>query len=402
MKKYSLLSGIIVLLFLFYSLTALAEKKDTELSTSQSQVESSKSVTENVTPTPSMQPIPSFPSTISPNSMAAKEPSATPMPSIKSQYAKASSNSVNALAATGVPTITGVKTNQNTISWNVSYITSGVYGNRLEMYNSKLGWVDISKTYYTTNGSYSVSNLDFGTYMGRLTYLSNGSWVTVDQWIELADTPKIERVKSTNNSITWKVIYPASGVYGDRLEMYSTVGGWVDISKTYYTVNGEYTSTNLTPNVYYMGRLTYLSSLEGKWYTVDLQVLTNQLSQPVNLTFAKTNNSVKLNWSEPLDTRGQLLKYKIYNNNVLIGTTDHLNYTYDVVKSGTYIFSVSAFDSTGESLKSNSVTMQQNNNSLKYVYKNGRLDYIVLSSTTKLVFQYDQNGNLLKKVIMPL
>lgn len=394
MKKYPMLLGCIALIFLFYSVTALAERKNNEIVLTPSQTIK--------TPQPTLSPDTTFSSKI--NTINTSMPIATPKPNIYNLSRKIVSSNVNneSLSLTGSPSIIGRISEQNTIIWKVYYENSGIYGNRLEMYNSKMGWIDVSDTYYTANGSYSIANLDGGDYLGRLTYLVNGSWVTVDHWIEILDTPKIERIYSNDNSITWRVKYPKSGNYGNRLELYSESSGWSDISNTYYTDNGYYTSNNLMPNESYKGRLTYYNSSIGTWITLDLIIRTNWLSSPVNLTLENSSNTVKLHWNKPLDTRGKSINYKIYNGETQIGTTDKTNFSYDIVNIGTYMFSVSAFDSIGESSKSNIVRMQQTNLKLNYHYNNGLLDYIVLSSNTKLVFQYDNNGNLLRKIIMPL
>lgn len=150
------------------------------------------------------------------------QPSATPRPSTIEPSNSNSSKSkipesesyMNLLA---IPSITATVANYNTIVFTVTYNTSGIYGNRLEMWNSVMGWVDVSNTYYTVNGTYSVTNLAPGSYMGRLTYLNNNMWVTVDQWVQIVppqsstsyqyQSGKVNTIISNKNNTYTKINY---------------------------------------------------------------------------------------------------------------------------------------------------------------------------------------------------
>lgn len=150
------------------------------------------------------------------------QPETTPKPStIERSSTNLSKSNIpvieNQFNLLSTPSITATVTNYNSIAFTVTYNTSGIYGNRLEMWNSVMGWVDITNTFYTINGTYSVTNLAPGSYMGRLTYLNNSTWVTVDQWVQIVapqlstsyqyQKSKLNTVISNKNNTYTKINY---------------------------------------------------------------------------------------------------------------------------------------------------------------------------------------------------
>jgi hypothetical protein len=105
-------------------------------------------------------------------------------------------------AAALTNSITAKNISSHSITWEAMYLNPGAFGNRLEMWSSDGGWVDISGTYYTTNGSYLVKNLQPGKrYMCRLTYIVNGAWLTTDIWVK---TPLLSTTADINKLNTYQ------------------------------------------------------------------------------------------------------------------------------------------------------------------------------------------------------
>ncbi|MFC3798114.1 fibronectin type III domain-containing protein [Cohnella sp. GCM10012308] len=289
---------------------------------------------------------------------------ATPKPLIKS--GQTNSNKTTSSLAASTPSITGVAVNSTQINWTVVYPTSGIYGNRLELYKSGTGWSNITPDYYTANGTYSSTNLTPGHYMGRLTYLNGSTWVTLDNWVALSvPEPSIIKIKSTNNSITWKAVYEVSGQWGNKLEYWNSTSGWQNISNSNNTLNGEYTSANLLPNQTYMGRLTYYHSVTASYVTKDIYITTNKLSSPLNVSVVKSGiTTAKVSWAEPEDTRGLPLTYSIYDGTTLLGTTTDKTFEYTATPFQTYTISIKASDSSGASAGSTPVIVNLTSNQL--------------------------------------
>lgn len=118
-------------------------------------------------------------------------PAPTPTPSLGNNIrAVSSSANVQSELQSNIlnPVIDVVQTSTSSLKWKVAYPDQNAWGNRLELWNSVIGWKNVTPDYYTKNGEYKSNDLSAGTYMGRLTYISNGKWVVVDKYIELKST----------------------------------------------------------------------------------------------------------------------------------------------------------------------------------------------------------------------
>lgn len=230
---------LLIILFISTGLNASAAASDVSIGLKQGELVSASvdgksipSFDETLMPSPTPKPA-QIPTENRNNSI----PSKTPFPS-----------KISSLGAT--PSIMASIVNYNTVSFQVNYIQSGIYGNRLEMWNSVMGWVDVSKTFYTTNGTYSVTNLAAGSYMGRLTYLNNGVWVTIDQWIQL---PVYNAVKSYSYSSTsLQKTYISNPAGNSKIEyVYDKNGNLVSRKKVAINENWDHPSkVNVTDSSY--------------------------------------------------------------------------------------------------------------------------------------------------------
>jgi|GEM_PF-3653018 len=118
-------------------------------------------------------------------------PEPTPIPNLeKSNRSITSNESVQPVIQSSIldPVLNVVQTSNNSLKWRAVYPDQNAWGNRLELWNSVIGWKNITPDYYTKNGEYKSIDLPSGTYVGRLTYISSGSWVVVDKYIELKST----------------------------------------------------------------------------------------------------------------------------------------------------------------------------------------------------------------------
>jgi len=156
------------------------------------------------------------------------------------------------------PSILLSNVTRNSMKASVIYPNSTAWGNRLELQNLYNGvWQDITNTYNTTNGTYSIQNLTSGDYYRiRLTWYDNG-WDYIDAFISTnSETLSISDV--TANSLKISAVYPNSTAWGNRLEIHDTDNNvWQDITNTYNTTNGTYSVQNLNPETHYRVRLTW-------------------------------------------------------------------------------------------------------------------------------------------------
>lgn len=213
--------------------------------------------------------------------------------------------------------------------------------------------------------------------------------------------PQITAENITTNSITWQVNYMNPNAWGNRLELYDyTSNKWYDVSGTYYTQNGTYTSENLIPGNTYKGRLTYYS--QG-WIVVDTVVTTIALGNASLQMTEITDVSVNMNVNYPSNAvYGNRLE--IYNRDTgewRFITTNYLTesgvYHVDGLTPSTrytgrmlwYSNGWKTFDVYFETL----IPAEK----INYEYDvNGRLIKIRNQYTdTELFFSYDENGNLI-------
>ncbi len=179
-------------------------------------------------------------------------------------------------ASAGVASIVPIHVTPSSITWEVAYPVLNAWGNRLELFHQASGtWTDISGTYYTPNGTYISSNLLSGhRYFGRLTYMENSNWVVVDAWISTIATGSSEiTVQNISHlSAELKVKFPANQVYGNRIELYNySTGAWTFVTD-YFTEDGNYTVSNLTPGTSYFARMLWLSG--SAWQLKDVNFST--------------------------------------------------------------------------------------------------------------------------------
>ena len=82
----------------------------------------------------------------------------------------------------------------------------------------------------------------------------------------------ITLAERTTTTLSFNVVYPVSGAWGNRIELQDRVTGhWREVGNSFHVTNGTYTFAGLVPNRSYMGRLTYY---QNGWRTVDLVVST--------------------------------------------------------------------------------------------------------------------------------
>ena len=207
----------------------------------------------------------------------------------------ASSNTTTPVVTRNTPRITVASTTENTISFAVVYPDSNAWGNRLEIWNSVTGeWREIQPSMQMRDGNYTFNGLSSSTsYMGRLTWFENGTWRVQDIHVTTSTsapannsnttptptitTPqpsaKIEAVSTNRDSVTFRVSYPDSNAWGNRLELWNSVTGqWFEIQPSMQMRDGQYSFTGLSSSTTYMGRLTYY---DNAWKVVDIWVTTS-------------------------------------------------------------------------------------------------------------------------------
>lgn len=179
------------------------------------------------------------------------------------------------VASTGVPSIVATNVTANSVTWQVSYPTPNAYGNRLELWHPGSGaWTNVSGTYNTSDGAYVSNNLQSdNAYMGRLTYLRDGTWIVVDTWVTtLTNTAELKVDTISSAFAQLKATFPNNSVYGNRLELCNkSTGQWIFVSD-YYAVNGTYQVSNLTANTEYFARMLWRSGEE--WKLIDVHFKT--------------------------------------------------------------------------------------------------------------------------------
>lgn len=137
-------------------------------------------------------------------------PSATPQPKITVKKTDRNFISTMSLATASIQ---GVVKDASSIKWTAVYPDSNAYGNRLELWNSVTGWRNVTPDFYTKNGDYVSSNLAPGSYMGRLTYLSNGSWVILDTWVSLPIYSKSQTYQYNKISVVEDKTFIQNGIH---------------------------------------------------------------------------------------------------------------------------------------------------------------------------------------------
>lgn len=188
----------------------------------------------------------------------------------------------NVLSST-TPGITAANITSNSITWNVKYITSGIWGNRLEYHDFTSGsWSDLSQSYYTQNGSYTSTNLIPGNlYLGRLTYYVD-KWYTVDINVstEALYSPSFLIEDITSNTFTINVKFPANSVYGNELFVHDLVTNEKkNVTNSNKTANGKYTVSGLVTNRQYKVQMGwYKDGWQALYQTVTVKPQVNQLS----------------------------------------------------------------------------------------------------------------------------
>lgn len=105
--------------------------------------------------------------------------------SVPTSPAKTNEKTMSALVATmqyNQPSVTLTSTTATSLTVNVVFPGSGLYGNGLYVYDYATSqWTDVSKTWYTTNGSYIINNLKPAT-----TYFVEEIWYTdaTNAWLQ--------------------------------------------------------------------------------------------------------------------------------------------------------------------------------------------------------------------------
>lgn len=93
------------------------------------------------------------------------------------------------------------------------------------------------------------------------------------------NTPKLDVVGITSNSITLKAQYPRSGINGNELKWYNnSTGQWTNFPGTSsYTADGTYTLTGLTPLTTYQCSLIWYTDQTNSWLkrSIDINVQTH-------------------------------------------------------------------------------------------------------------------------------
>ena len=106
----------------------------------------------------------------------------------------------------------------------------------------------------------------------------------------------------TSSSVTWNATFPVSGQYGDRVETWNSTDGWRDVSGTWYTTNGSYTSYGLRAGESYMGRLTWYDYGTSLWNSIDQWITTPGNSA----SFTASNiTSSSITWNAIFPVSGQ-------------------------------------------------------------------------------------------------
>jgi len=217
----------------------------------------------------------------------------------------------DAFVKTNLASISVLEVTNNSVEVKVTYPDSAAWGNRLEIQDVKAdAWQDITNTYSTTNGVYSISNLKLNTlYRVRITWYDEG-W-NFDDIFVTTNLASVVVSEVTSDSLKVNVTYPDSAAWGNRLEIEDVKNGvWHDITNTYNTASGVYSIPNLTPNTYYRVRLTWNTNgwlYKDTFVTTGTGSGTDEQIQDIEILVDNAENNLLSTTDATINVTGKIL-----------------------------------------------------------------------------------------------
>jgi len=240
------------------------------------------------------------------------------------------------------------------VSWKE---VSGATGYRIYRSTTSSGTYELVGT--TSAISYTNSGLTLGTtyYYKVSAYNSGGEGSQSDKVstiaLPMAPTGMTATPNSTSITISWSAV---TGADGYKIYRSTTSSGtYAEISTSTTT---SYTNIGLTAGtVYYYKISAYNSSGEGSQSSISAITLP---AVPTGITTTANSTSITISWSNVTGTSG----YKIYRSTTSSGTYEEVgtsattSYTdIGLTSNTTYYYKVTAYNSGGESSKSNTVSV---------------------------------------------
>ncbi|HPS40325.1 MAG TPA: fibronectin type III domain-containing protein, partial [Candidatus Cloacimonadota bacterium] len=196
-----------------------------------------------------------------------------------------------------------------------------------------------------------------------------------------------------------EVLYPATDLTA-QVDGSSVILNWTPVPASGATLTGykvyrdgvlrttttlpAFTDTALANGVYsYYVSAQYANGESLPTNTI--QAAIEIIYAPTGLSYIVDNSNVTLSWTPAATSGRSFLGYYIYRNGIFLTNVSTANYTDSGLANGSYVYYVTAAYSTGESLPTNSVTV----------------DLEVLYAPTDLAYQLTENDVVLSWVAAP-
>jgi len=262
------------------------------------------------------------------------------------------------------------------LSWNAAAYTGGT---RLLLGYDV--WRDGTQIARTGELSYRDASLPNGVYQYYITAAydtgnSNPSnSVTVNLELLYAPSNLVQSVNGNDVSLSWSAA-PSSG----GLRSFNGYNLYRDGILIDNTTALSYDDLNLANGTYqYYVKALYSSGESSSSNTVTAYV--EVLYPPSNLSYAIADDDVTLSWNAAPNQERGLLGYRIYKDGAVLDQTNQSTYTDSDLANGSYQYYVTALYDSGESLPSNTVTVN-----LELLYPATNLTHSVAGDDVTLIW----------------
>ncbi|GBG09343.1 hypothetical protein PAT3040_03987 [Paenibacillus agaridevorans] len=232
------------------------------------------------------------------------------------------------------------------------------------------------------------------------------------QSVSTYSIPELVITNITETSIVIQAVYPVSGAYGNGLAIRDkSTGHWNDIFGSYYATNGTYIVNTLKPANSYDVQLLWYTDATHTWTRQDIiQTFKTKSYEPSIHILDSTETNVTIDVVYPVSDA--------YGNGLFLHdhvTNQWLNITPDwYTQSGEYsvtgltpgrnysILQVWMRDYNNDWLRREILKPFSTNPKIRYFYDTAnRIDYIILNNNQTVEFEYDNNGNLISRNVVP-